>query len=285
MISFNGSLYRYEIDKNLFVAEHHYQSEVNNPLNFCVIKENHIVLKVLYGEYFWNEKKGPVSIFCRENNKWTKVYTFPEKSITHIHNIIFDDIRNVYFILTGDLNEESGVWVADLNFERVKPLLLGQQRFRSCVAFPTRKGLLYATDTPLEKNYIYEVCIDSNMNVSEINSISELQGPCIYGTNYNNKFYFSTSVEPDSTLSKWNYRFTNKLGKGVLSRYSYIVEVDHNCDVKTICSLKKDGFPMWLFQFGNIHFPENEMFPLMFTSQALRGGHNKTYILGGKNEE
>lgn len=278
IVSFGGAIYNYSVVDNNLVKEHDFSKSMNNPLEFLTVSiQNEDEAEVFYGEYIWNHLKGPVSIYKRVDGVWKKAFEFPENSITHIHNIIHDKYHKGFLILTGDENSESGIWFADYDFTNVEPLLIGSQQFRSCVAFPIKEGIIYATDTPLEGNYIYKIELDRNKNIIAMKKEYSIPGPCIYGTKYKEELYFATSVEPDSTLPKWRYRFTYKLGNGVKSRSVHIIKRNLNGDYSDICSVKKDIFPMWLFQFGNILFPKNNSRHLYAVLQSTIKGHGVTY--------
>ena len=279
LISFDGKVLKYSISLNNYVIEHYYDKGMNNPLRFCTIKDPLTGDTVVYyGEYIWNVDKGPVAIYMRKAGTWKKVFEFPSSKVQHIHNIIFDEKNNHFYILTGDTDEESGIWISDIDFLDVRPLVKGSQRFRACVAFPTDCGLIYATDTPLEDNYIMELDITHNQVQTRI--IQTIPGPCIYGDNLQGLYFFATSVEPDSSLSSWRYKFTYKLGNGVKERKSHIIVLNKDHNIVLDCSEKKDMYPIWLFQFGNFMFPYNSTNNVLATTQALKIGHNKTISLG-----
>ena len=277
LVSFEGGILNYSISENNISIEHKFSKGMNNPLEFLVLDDPKSGEKIVfYGEYIWNDYKGPVDIYRRQKGLWECVYSFPEKTITHIHNIIFDKYRNGFFILTGDEDLESGIWFADCSFKSVKPVLVGCQQYRACVAFPDDHGLFYATDTPLEKNYIYRIELDDAMAVVDHKKVYDMPGPCIYGCRHNGGMYFSTSVEPDSTLPKWSYRFTYKLGAGVKDRYTHVIKGSIDGKFDEICKFKKDLMPIWLLQFGNVLFPMNYTKELYMVLQSTVQGHSVT---------
>lgn len=280
LFSFDGHVWSYCISNNTVSTEHAFAKGMNNPLEFLVIYDPASGEKIVfYGEYIWNGEKGPVDIYRRKNGSWERIYSFSEKTITHIHNIFFDEYRNGFFILTGDEDTESGIWFADYSFKSVKPVLVGSQQYRSCVAFPDEKGLYYATDTPLEKNYIYRVELDADMNVIDHKKVYDMPGPCIYGCRHNENMYFSTSVEPDSSLPAWRYRLTYKHGTGIKNRYTHIIKGSNDGKFDDIFQFKKDWLPIWLFQFGNAIFPKNETKELYAVLQSTEQGHGVTVII------
>lgn len=279
LISYNGKIINYNIKKNSIKIEHEYIKGMKNPLSFCEQKNDIRMSEILYGEYGWNIEKAPVSIYKRTNDNWEKVFEFEAGKITHIHNIVFDSKKKCFYILTGDSDIESGIWIANSDFSIVKPLLIGKQKYRSCILFPIEDGFIFATDTPLETNYIYKAIIKDN-KVSEIRELSSLPGSCIYGTKINENYYFATTVEPDPTVNSLRYKFTYKLGKGIKDRNSYIIRMSKNEKVEYIYKSKKDILPMWLFQFGNFIFPDNKTKDIVIISQSLKSGHSRTLWLG-----
>ena len=277
LFSFHGNILNYCIQDNSMAVEHQFSKGMNNPLEFLSIDDPTAREKtILYGEYIWNEDKGPVDIYRRKNGVWKCVFSFPEKTITHIHNIVFDKYREGFFVLTGDDDSEAGIWFADMDFKTVKPVLLGKQQYRACVAFPDKKGIYFATDTPLEDNYIYYLELNQDLSVGELFRKFKMPGPCIYGCNHGQFMYFSTSVEPDSTLPKWKYRLTYRLGTGVKDRYTHIIRGSYDGVFQDIYNFKKDVLPIWLFQFGNVIFPANEADEMYVVLQSTIQGHGVT---------
>lgn len=249
----HGAVYELNADTGKIEWQHNFSRGMNNPLSFCVrTDENGAFLDAVYGEYFWNPEHGPVSIYRLTGNKWTKEYAFPAGSVTHIHNIVFDSYRKRYIIMTGDRDEESAIWEASSDFQNVKMIAGGKQCYRACVANVVENGIFYATDTPLEQNWLCFLSEDG------LHQIYALPGPCIYGAVRNGCLYLATSVEGDPTLGKWKYRFSNKLGKGVSDRYVHIFRCDRQGRTEELTQLKKDFLPMWLFQFGNAIFPPTD---------------------------
>ena len=254
LYSDHGAIYKYDAETNTVEAIHSFSRGMNNPLSFCVRKDaDGRVTEVLYGEYIWNTEKGPVSIYKYDLKEWKKVYSFPANTIVHIHNVFYDQYENQYIIVTGDEDSESAIWTSDINFNNVKKLVGGSQKYRACVAYPTKEGIYYSTDTPLEQNWLYFLDKENTLH-----GIYRMPGPCIYGKVYDGCLYMATSVEGNPSLGGWKYRLSNKLGKGVTDRNVHIIRCNGEGKVEEVAKFKKDALPMWLFQFGNAQFPEAE---------------------------
>ena len=255
-LSYCGSIYEIGINNNSLKKVHTFRKGMNNPLSFCEIKNIKGFDDCLaYGEYWGNIKREPVAIYTNNliSSAWEKVFEFPENSILHIHSIVPDKYNNRVLILTGDKDNESGFWIASENFTKVEPLIVGQQSYRSCAAFPTIKGILFATDTPLEDNYIG--LIEESDKGFKINRLFPMEGPCINYSMISSWYCFATSVEPDSNIKGIKYYLTNKRGKGVKSNYCTLIIGNLEDGFKEITRIKKDILPTALFQFGNICFP------------------------------
>ena len=280
IVSFNGSVINYDCVKNTIAIEHKFVRSMINPLTFLSLRRDEEEKNVIfYGEYIWNDHKSPVAIYKREDQSWQKIHEFPKGTILHIHNIINDPYRNGLIILSGDSDEESGIWFADYECNHVKPIAIGSQQFRACVAFPTETGIIYATDTPLEKNYIYFIKLNQDGEMVTVETEKEIAGPCIYGIEHGNHYYFSTSVEPDSSLPFWRYQLTFRRGTGVADWYTHVIKRDKEGNYEECYSAKKDALPMGLFQFGTVLFPQNETKDLYAVLQGTKNGHGITVRL------
>lgn len=274
-ISCCGKILRIDSESNRVFTEHIFEKGMRNPLSFCVGEDSNGEKCLLYGEYIWNDGKGPVSIYRRnKTGEWLIVYSFPNNSITHIHNLLFDSQKKRYIVLTGDEDSESGIWLANIDFSKTEPVVIGNQSYRSCVALIDENKIFYATDTPLEPNNFY--CLD--ILSLKRSKVAELPGSVIYGRSLGDSLFFSSCVEPDSTIKGWRYRFTRRLGKGIKDRFAHLFVFQKGI-VQEITRIKKDFLPMWLFGFGTFLFPYSDDGRVYVTLQSLASKHGYSYIL------
>jgi len=262
ILSLKGYIYRVDITNGHQAIEHAFRKNMNNPLGFSKISDiEGFQDTIVYGEYWGNPQKEAVAIYGRNQfGTWKKLYEFPKETVCHIHNIIPDRYRNVVLILTGDSDQESGIWKATNNFNEVVPLLVGKQLYRSCCLYPMKNEILYATDTPLEQNYILKIKLkNEKANYYEIEEVCKIDGPSIFSTTYNGRIVFSTSVEsnPNIKSSRIGRFLNNTRGPGVKSNYSKLIKGDAINGFIEIAKFEKDSFPM-IFQFGNIYFPTRD---------------------------
>jgi len=212
---------------------------------------------VVFGGYLGNPNKKEVSVYCRTGiDSWKTIYTFPENLINHIHNIVPDVSNKCVWILTGDFDKASAIWKATYNFKKVEFVVGGEQKYRSCVAFPVNNGLLYATDTPFADNTIRFLIEESGEWTSK--KICSINGSCIYGCRVNDKYIFSTAVESDGrgqTLK--TLCFERKRGCGIKDDYCHLYVGGGDFVFEDIYYVKKDIWP-FVFQFGTLQFPEGD---------------------------
>lgn len=240
------------------ITKEHWHKNGGRPLSMARIQgiegfEN----SFYFGEYFSNPKKNEVNIFKREENgKWNVVGSFPHGLINHIHALIPDVFQNCVWILTGDFDNSAGIWNTDNEFKTINPVMIGDQEYRACVAFPTKDGLLYATDTPFCHNSIRLLNKSNGIWISK--KIVDIDGPVIYGCKFNSNFVFSTSVEGNGTEKGFKMLLGRKRGKGIKEPVSCIYYGNLETGFNSIYKNEKDLLPFVLFQFGTIVFPEGE---------------------------
>lgn len=267
VFSQKGNIYNLNLLNLRITVEHRFREGMNNPLSFCSRVDKDGITHVLYGEYWPNRNRDEVSVFERIDGIWERRYTFPSKSIKHIHQIIYDPNEESYLIATGDSDGESAIWKADLQFQKVEPLHFGNQMYRTCFIIPRNGYFLYPTDSPVEKNRLISTASGEPVPVYE------MPGPCIYGRTVNEKYHImATSVEcrPDET---WiGGLLHNKLAAGVKDFYSHLIL--YNAETERFIEIgkfKKDIISV-VFLFGNIMFPNvSDDSYIYFTGQALNG--------------
>lgn len=208
---------------------------------------------VYFGGYLNNKVKNPVNIYHRVGaDQWEIVYTFQQGTINHVHNIIADPYRQCLWIFTGDFDEASAIWKVTDNFRNVERVVCNDQKYRGCVAYALPEGLLYATDAPFADDYIYLL----ELNTLELRELFAIDGSCIYGCRWKDKFVFSSTVEGDGRhKSRWDFYFGRKRGAGIKDDYVHMYMGDLIEGFKEIYKLKKDGMPYYPFQFGVFKFP------------------------------
>ena len=206
-----------------------------------------------FGEYLGNMAKKPVSVYHRVGiDKWEVVYTFPRGTINHVHNIVADQYRQCLWIFTGDFDKASAIWKVTEGFKKVERIVCGDQKYRGCVVFALPEGLLYATDAPFTDDFIYLM----NPETYEVKEIAPIDGSCIYGCRWKDRYVFSSTVEGDGrNNSRWQFYFGRKRGVGIKDGYVHMYMGNLQEGFKEIYREKKDCMPLYTFQFGVFKFP------------------------------
>jgi hypothetical protein len=195
--------------------------------------------RAFWGEYFDNAERDEVHIYMSSDGcKWDVAHTFEKGSIRHVHNVIYDKWRNCLWILTGDYGRECRILRASPDFKTVDEITAGNQQARAVAAIPAKEGLYFASDTPIEQNYIYR--LDRHGN---IHRLWELPSSSIYGCRNQSAMFFSTMIEP----SRIN------LGRNVT-----IFGSGDGAAWQSLAAWKKDYWAMKFFQYGNAFLPDGD---------------------------
>lgn len=209
---------------------------------------------IYWGDYGPNDDNANVNIYrLNQDEKIDIIYSFPEGSVRHIHNIVYDRENRRFWMMTGDNEKQSGIYIADLDWSNVSPVKTGEQRYRAVAAFPYGNGIVYATDSVESDNYIYFLSFDGHEKI-----LASLNGSCIYSGENRSHFFFSTTVEsPEGRGIK--ALLSCKLGGGIKNRNVELVAVDkRNLETRVVRRFEKDIWPMKLLQYGTAMFPKGQ---------------------------
>lgn len=232
----------------------YYCGEGIRPLILTDVKDiDRIDDGIYFGGYLGNSNKKPVNIYHRTGiDQWEIVYTFPQGSINHVHNLVADPYRNCLWGFTGDFDEASAIWKITDNFKKVQRVVCNDQKFRGCVVFALPEGLLYATDAPFADDFIYLL----NTETMRVQELFPINGSCIYGCKWKDNYVFSSTVEGDGRKTpRMEFYFGRKRGAGIKDAYVHMYMGNLKEGFKEIYKEKKDCMPYYTFQFGVFKFP------------------------------
>jgi len=219
---------------------------------------------VYWGEYFDNASRDEVHIYAStdDGSTWHVAHTFAKGAIRHVHNIVYDPWGNCFWILSGDYGDECRVLRATADLRQVDAVLQGKQQARAVAAIPTEEALYFASDTPLESNYIYR--LDRRGTLDQLAPISSSS---IYGCRVGAHLFFSTMVEPGEVNRDRKVRI-------------YAGDVGTSKSWRAELEWKKDLWHMALFQYGNAFFPDgnNATLYLALTTTAVQSDDGVTSI-------
>jgi len=206
------------------------------PLHLAITPSDHI----FWGEYFDNPQRDEVHIYASSDRgaHWDVAHTFLKGTIRHVHNIVYDDWENCFWVLTGDHGPECRILRASCDFKTVDVVLSGNQQSRSAALIPTRDALYFSSDTPLKTNHVYR--LDRRGNLSKVAALSSSS---IYGCSVGNVIFFSTMAEPSATNSTHDVCLY-----GSPDGFQW----------QRVLQRQKDHWPMGLFQYGNAFLPDGK---------------------------
>jgi hypothetical protein len=211
--------------------------------------------RVFWGEYFDNAQRSEVRIFASHDGglEWDVAHTFPVRSVRHVHNIVYDQWGDSLWIFTGDYGAECRIIRASADFSSLNEVIAGNQQCRAVAAVTSPEGIYFASDTPLEKNYIY--LLDRSGKTHKLQSIPSSS---IYGCKNRDGMFFSTMVEPSEVNRARNVT---------------LVGSQNGVEWQRIAWWRKDRWPMRFFQYGNAFLPDghNTTDLLAATTIAVRG--------------
>jgi hypothetical protein len=228
------------------------------PLHLAVTPDDHI----FWGEYFDNRDRSEVHIYASTDlgASWQVAHTFPKASIRHIHNVVYDQWEDCLWVLTGDVGSECRILRVSRDFGNVDVVCSGDQQARAVALLPAPEGIYFATDTPLETNYIY--FLDRR---GQRRKLATLSSSSVYGCRIGCNLFFSTMVEPSAVNRD---RCARVYGSKDGSQWQSLVQ------------WQKDPWPMGFFQYGNLIFPDgkNTSGLLALTSVAVKHGDMETSL-------
>jgi hypothetical protein len=206
------------------------------PLHLAVTPSDHI----FWGEYFDNPQRDEVHIYASTDGgaHWDVAYTFLKGTIRHVHNIVYDEWENCFWVLTGDHGSECRILRASCDFKTVDVVLSGNQQTRSAALIPTRDALYFSSDTPLEANHVYRMG-----RRGDFSRVTVLSSSSIYGCRVRNAVFFSTMAEPSGINS---------------SRDVCLYGSPDGIRWQRVLHCEKDRWPMGLFQYGNAFLPDGK---------------------------
>lgn len=253
LVYYGSNLWLVNVETGSYKAEN--LKAHGKPLQISRIHVEGFLDSYALGDYWKNQDREEVHIYqrCLNSNMWNTVYTFPKGAVRHIHGIIADEKSKAVYILTGDEDNESGIWICRNNFQDVKPLLIGSQQYRACQMMIAGTKMYYSTDAPSETNhlYMYDGC-----SVKKINKVA---GSVIYGVREGDSLLFATTVEPDAhAKNKIEYWLTNKRGIGIIDDSVHIYSFSEKDGLEEIFAAPHDRLPLRLFQYGAATFCRGE---------------------------
>ncbi|MBI1222778.1 MAG: hypothetical protein GC180_09270 [Bacteroidetes bacterium] len=211
-----------------------------------------------FGEYFSNADRGEVRVFgTNDGVNWREVWKFKAAEIRHVHGCIYDEYRNGFWVLTGDSDDESGLYFTGDHFATLIKEGTGSQQYRAVEVIPGPGGIIVPMDSPSERNWIQHF----DPTNKSLNPLCEINSSAFHAIRLGGIDFVSTVTEP-----------------------SPVNDEDHACvyasmngtDWKLIAKFKRDFFPtkyQKYFRYAEIRFIETKgnATQLIAHGRALKG--------------
>lgn len=193
---------------------------------------------VYYGEYRSNPERSPVRVWRGgpAADRWEAVDRFD--GVRHIHGVFRDPHEGCLWVATGDLNDECAVWRTDDGFGTRHRVFGGGQQRRVVQLLFRPEAVYFGSDAPDEPNHLYRYHrVDGT-----VERLQRVEGPVFHGfASPGGSLYFSTVCEPSRV---------NRNPDAVVWRST------DGASWKRFASFRKDVWPMKLFQYGQVKFPD-----------------------------
>jgi hypothetical protein len=183
-----GILRRGSTESAFRVAFHDYRG--SRPISLCTDAQG----RIYFGEYFDNPQRDEVRVFVSADDgaSWQAPYTFPPKSIRHVHGLEYDREHDRIWVMTGDYGDESQIGLATPGFQEYRVVAKGSQQTRACAGVPVGDDFLYATDTPLEQNHVIRLSAPTGA----LTPVAQVQQSVFFMGQACGGYFLSTIVEP-----------------------------------------------------------------------------------------
>lgn len=253
-------------DKNMFLSDlsFSYFKRINIPIRFFQLLDNSICVTqeyIYYGEYFPNPKRKEVNIFrSKDGLDWEIIYSFPEKSIKHVHVLQYDTFSNKIWFSTGDANKECILGFTDLDFSNLTMIGKNSQKWRSLEFVFSEDRVYWGMDTPLVQSTI----VSYNRRNERVETIANFDGP-IYNFKKIGKKGYIIVTATEGGISEWDDR-------------AHVWYSSNLYDWEDRISYKKDALPI-KFGYGRLLLANNISDRIIFSGLALKEIENKLVIL------
>lgn len=193
---------------------------------------------IFFGEYLANDERGEMRIYkyAAGSDALETIYTFPPKSIKHIHGLYFDEYSKAIFCLTGDDEKECQILRSFDEFQTMEIVGHGDETWRAVSVLFSEKAFFYGMDAEFRANHIYKLKREN----FERKSLGEVSGTVFYSKQIGADLFFTTTAENAPSQTE---------------NVAALWQVSADESLKKLISFKKDRWHPTFFQFGTIHFP------------------------------
>jgi len=239
--------------------------QINLNSRFFQLLDNNICVTprfTYFGEYTLNLKKNEVNIFrTSDGENWEIIYSFPKKSIKHIHLLQFDPYTEKIWFSTGDADSECLFGYANDDFSEVEIAGKNHQDWRCLELLFSVEKIYWGTDNPNGQNWL--ISLDRSTNT--LQKIARFNGPIYNLKRISAGYLLVTATE--GGVGEWDNR----------AHVWYSPDIE-KLPWKECISYEKDWMP-FIFGFGRLLLGVDFKHSISFFGLALKNIEGKSIIL------
>ena len=254
-------------DKGFYVidSKFHFVGKVDLSIKSFQLLDHSICVSpdfIYYGEYFPNVSRQEIKIYRSKTSSgldWGVVYTFPKKSIKHIHLLQYDPFYKKIWFSSGDSNEECRLGYARPDFSDVCLVGNKNQKWRTLELLFTKEKVFWGTDSPQNENKLLAYSRKSE----ELEEIARFDGPIYNLRKIGTRGYIIVTATEKGT-GEWDNKAHLWYSSNLYDWYDCV-------------SYSKDNLPN-IFGFGRIILSKNMESKIFFSGLGLKEIDNKMIV-------
>jgi hypothetical protein len=156
---------------------------------------------VYFGEYITHDRPHEVHIIrgVDDGRQWNVAYTFPSGQVFHVHGVHYDQHRDRYWVMTGDIEDEAALWYTDDGFRSLHQAGCCSQAWRIVDLVTTREALYWASDDDRDDPGIFRYFVESD----SLQRVADLRHPSYNAALLEDgRIVITTTYEPGSRLDR-----------------------------------------------------------------------------------
>jgi hypothetical protein len=215
-----------------------------------------------FGEYIPNARRNRVNIFrTRDGETWDIIYSFPQKSIKHVHLLQFDPFSQKIWFSTGDSDAECVLGYSNADFSDCVIVGKNHQNWRSLELLFTSDKIFWGTDDPQNQNWL----VSLDRTTQTMQKIARFDGP-VYNLKRVSPGYIAVTAT-EGGRGEWDDR----------SHLWFSADLEQG-SWKDIKSYQKDRLP-YIFGFGRLLFGTEMHNSLYISGLALKHVDDCTIVI------
>lgn len=156
---------------------------------------------VYFGEYDNTPRPHAVRIWqgSSDGRNWQPAHTFAPGQVVHVHSVSWDKFRKGYWVCTGDLDHESGLYFSGDDFKSLSKLGGGSQDWRIVSLVIRPDDLLWCSDDDQDGSKVFRY----SFSQAQKELVQPIGKPCYHAEQLaDGTVVLSTTYEPESVWTQ-----------------------------------------------------------------------------------